>query len=80
MILQGTEYIISIEGFYNFFCLEFLRLLTSRGNVLEVGSKKNIARCKKFSYEIKKNEMPVAFLGSVDLPFTRKGNFYTLYS
>jgi hypothetical protein len=73
LTFYGTEYISQVEGFYNFHCLEFLRISTSRGNVLEVGSKRNLTRCKRFSYEIRKNEIPVAFLGSTDLPFLKKG-------
>lgn len=46
IVLVGTEYITSIEFFTNAHCIEFIRMLTSRGNKLEAGSKKNLARCK----------------------------------
>lgn len=72
--LVGSEYLSTIEIFTNSHCVEFLRMTTTRGNRLEAGSKKNLTRCKHSTYDIKRNEMPVSFFGSIHLPFIGKGN------
>lgn len=33
---------------------------------MEVGTEKNGAKCKRFSYDIKTNEKPIAFMGSIE--------------
>lgn len=77
LAMSGTEYIASVEGYYNFRCIEFIKITTSRGNLLEVGSIKNLGRCRKFIYEIKKNEIPVSFFGNVDTCYIKKGKYYS---
>lgn len=44
--------------------VEFIQLKTSRNQTLEVGNEKNQVKCKKYTFDIKNHEKPVAF-GSI---------------
>lgn len=46
--------------------IEFIKIQTSRDKVLEVGNYKNLTKCKKFEFDIRTNEKPIAFLGAID--------------
>lgn len=72
--LIGQEYISQVEAFYNFHCIEFIKMSTSRGKTLEVGCKKYLARCRKLHYDIRKNETPMALLGATDFPLKKNSN------
>lgn len=65
--MSGTEYISSIEGYVNVHHIEYLKVQTSRENILEVGTKKNLTKCKLFSFDIKTDEIPVSFVGHFDI-------------
>ena len=43
-----------------------MKIQTSRDRVLEVGNEKNHTKCKKFTFDIRTNEKPIAFLGAID--------------
>lgn len=43
-----------------------MRIKTTRSQVLEAGTEKNHAKCKKFNYDIKTNEKPIAFMGVIE--------------
>ncbi|KAL4510252.1 hypothetical protein ABPG72_010445 [Tetrahymena utriculariae] len=64
--LRGPEYIQSISGYYNNYFIEYLRIVSSRGNYILAGTEKNQSRCKKFEFDIKKDEKPISFFGVVD--------------
>jgi hypothetical protein len=49
--------------------IEYLRIVTSRNNVLEGGTDINQARCKNFELDIRKDCKPISFCGAVE---TRK--------
>ena len=79
--LYGTEYISHIEGYFSTKQIEYLKVITSKGNYIEVGSKYNFSRCKKFEIPIKNNEIVIGFSGFIDKPYLKKGNiFYFLLS
>lgn len=46
--------------------IEFIRIRTSRNQILEVGTEKNQAKSKKFTYDIKTNQKPIAFMGAIE--------------
>jgi hypothetical protein len=46
--------------------IEFIRIKTTRNQLLEVGTEKNHAKCKKFTYDIKTNEKPISFMGAIE--------------
>ena len=43
-----------------------MRIRTSRDQILEVGSDRNYTKCKKFTFDIRTNEKPIAFLGAIE--------------
>lgn len=43
-----------------------MRIRTSRDQVLEVGNEKNHLKCKKFNFDIKTNEKPIAIMGAIE--------------
>ncbi|EGR28170.1 phosphatidylinositol glycan, putative [Ichthyophthirius multifiliis] len=67
--LYGTEYISNIEGLQGQKQIEYLKLTTSKGKFIEVGSDLNQGRCKKFELPIKTNEIVISFLGNIDKPY-----------
>jgi len=64
--LLGTEFITTVTGYYNNLFIEYLRIVTSRGNYIMAGSDKNQTKCKKIEFDIKKDEKPISFFGVVD--------------
>lgn len=46
--------------------IEFIRIKTTRSQMIEVGTEKNQAKCKKFTFDIKTNEKPIAFMGAIE--------------
>lgn len=64
--LRGVEQITSVTGYYNNCFIEYLRIVSSRGNYIMAGSDKNQTRCKKIEFDIKKEEKPISFFGTVD--------------
>lgn len=63
--LSDYEYIKEVD-LYCGKAVEFLKIQTSRDRVLEVGNEKNRVKCKQFSFDIRNNEKPIAFLGAID--------------
>jgi hypothetical protein len=43
-----------------------MRIRTSRDQLLDVGSDRNSLKCKKFTFDIRNNEKPIAFLGTME--------------
>lgn len=43
-----------------------MRIQTSRDRILEIGNEKNHTKCKKFTFDIRTNQKPIAFLGAID--------------
>jgi hypothetical protein len=54
IVFDGYEYINALEGLCNKH-IECLKVQTSRGNEFTIGTDKNQAKCKRFSYDIRNN-------------------------
>lgn len=78
--LRGPETIASVSGLYNNFFIEYLRIVSSRGNYIMAGTDRNQARCKRFECEVKKDERPIAFFGIVDRISFKKSTLIDLFS
>jgi hypothetical protein len=64
-IFGDFEYIAGME----LFCgrgIEFLRLVTSKEHILEVGNPKSLPRCKQHTFDIAPHEKPIAVLGIIE--------------
>lgn len=46
--------------------IEFIRIMTSKEHILEVGNSKSLPKCKKESFEIGSHEKPIAFMGVIE--------------
>ncbi len=46
--------------------VEFIRITTSKEEVIEIGNIKNIPKCKEHHFEIKTHEKPICFLGVIE--------------
>lgn len=64
--IRAPEFVSSVTGYHNNYFIEYLRIVSSRGNYIMAGSDKNQAKCRKFEFDIKKEEKPIAFFGIVD--------------
>lgn len=59
------EYIAGIELFCNK-SIEYIKIETSKQEIIEVGNSKNIPKCKSYSFDIKHHEKPIAFIGIIE--------------
>lgn len=64
--LWGQEYISSVTGYMNNIFIEYIRIVSSRGNYILAGTDRNQAKCKKFEFDLRKDEKPISFFGVVD--------------
>jgi len=42
-----------------------MKMKTNKERVLEVGNERSAPKCKKYEFEIKNYEKPIAFLGTI---------------
>jgi hypothetical protein len=65
---KENEYITSISGFFTK-KLEFLKIMTNRGQFFEVGDPKNFMQkgCLSIQFDIRKDEKPIHVSGTFDL-------------
>lgn len=60
--LSEYEYVKEWEIFVGR-CVEFMRIRTSKEQILEVGSERSSLKCKRYAFDIKNYEKPVAIFG-----------------
>lgn len=48
LTLEGAEYVSQVLGYKSTHAIEYLKISTSRGNELEVGTQKNFTKLNKF--------------------------------
>ncbi|KRX01999.1 Mannose-binding lectin [Pseudocohnilembus persalinus] len=87
MKLSSIEHVQNITGYYSTH-IDFLKIISSRGQYIYGGIDKLQSHQQKFSIEIRKDEKPQSFYGTVDLIneevqcniFDKKFQFYNLFT
>lgn len=65
LILGDYEYISHME----LFCgrgIEFIRIITSKEHILEIGNPRSLPKCKQHTFDIGSHEKPISILGVIE--------------
>jgi len=46
--------------------IEFIRIVTSKENMLEVGNPRSLPKCRQHNFDIGSHEKPIAMMGVVE--------------
>ena len=64
--LKISEQIISLMGYASKQGIEYIRIMTNKGNFIAVGSDSNFTRNKRFELDVKKDCKPISLCGTYE--------------
>lgn len=64
---KNSEFIQRISGTNSPFAIEYLKIITNRGSVMEIGQDSKEYKSAQFNLEVEENFKPISLFGTVDL-------------